>query len=195
MGEPRCFAPACGSSFPEIPGYHPDLRLTIVTLQTEFELLQEDFKEIVKNHLYLRSARRFLNILRIIVAAVLGFCAILTAVAGETTWAICFGFVCLVVVGVLILAPRLAVRSLQNTPFYKGKVRVQADDSGTRFVYETGDSNTQWSGYIRFLETKNLFILYVSKVMFRPIPKRALSPGQVSELREMLQKKIASPGK
>jgi YcxB-like protein len=166
-----------------------------MTFQTEFELLQDDLKEIVKNHLYRRSARRILIILRIIVATVLGICAIFTAVAGETTWAIFFGFVCLVVVGVLILAPRLAVRSLQNTPFYQGKVHVQVDDYGTRFVYETGDSNTQWSGYIRFLETKNLFMLYVSEVMFRPIPKRALSPGQVSELREMLQKKITSPGK
>jgi hypothetical protein len=166
-----------------------------MTFETEFELSPEDFKEIVKNHLYRRSARRALNLLRIIFGAVLGVCAVLTAVAGETTWAIFFGFVCLVIVGALILAPRFAVRSLQNTPFYQGKVRVQADDSGTRFVYATGDSNTQWSGYIRFLETRNLFLLYVSKVMFRPIPKRALSTGQVSELREMLEKKIASPGK
>jgi hypothetical protein len=186
---------ATGSSFRQIPWYHPDLKVTIMTFETEFELSPEDFKEIVKNHLYLRSARRIVNILRIIFATVLGICAILTAVAGEATWAIFFGFVCLVLVGVLILAPMLAVRSLQNTPFYQGKVRVQADDSGTRFVYGTGDSNTQWSGYIRFLETKNLFMLYVSKAMFRPIPKRALSPGQVSELREMLQTKIASPGK
>ena len=87
------------------------------------------------------------------------------------------------------------MRSLQNTPFYQGKVRVHVDDFGTRFVYNTGDSNTQWSGYVRFLETKNLFMLYVSKVMFRPIPKRVLPEGQVSELREMLQKRIASPGR
>ncbi len=165
-----------------------------MTFETEFELSLEDFKEIAQNHLYRRSARQIWNILQVILGTVIGICAILMAIAGGTNWAIFFGFVCLVVFGVLILQPMLAVRSLQNTPFYQGKVRVRADDSGTRFVYGTGDSNTQWSGYIRFLETKNLFMLYVSKIMFRPIPKRALLPGQVSELREMLQKKIASPG-
>ena len=166
-----------------------------MTFETEFELSREDFKEIVKNHVYRRSVRRIVNIIRMIIATVLGICAILMAVVGDPAWAIFFGFVCLVVVGLLIVEPILAVRSLQNTPFYQGKIRVQADDSGTRFVYGAGDSNTQWSGYIRFQETKNLFMLYVSKVMFRAISKRALRPEQVSELREMLQKKIASPGK
>ena len=119
-----------------------------MTFETELELSQEDFREIVKNHLYRRSARRTVNILRIIFGTILGVCAILMAVAGETTWAIFFGFFCLVIVGVLILEPWFAVRSLQKTPFYQGIVRVQVGESGTRFVYGTGDSNTQWSGYI-----------------------------------------------
>src|SRR3989442_340786 len=100
-----------------------------MTFETEFELSLEDFKEIAQNHLYRRSARQIWNILQVILGTVIGICAILMAIAGGTNWAIFFGFVCLVVFGVLILQPMLAVRSLQNTPFYQGKVRVRADDS------------------------------------------------------------------
>jgi hypothetical protein len=197
MRHPRTSTPE-GRTLPfkrPAPWYHPGFEGANMNIETEFELSQEDYKEIVKYHLRRRSARLIANIILIISGSVVGAGAILMTFSGETTSAIFYAFVCLVFVGTPILAPRLSVRSLQRTPFYQGKVRIQVNDSGTRFEYVTGDSNTQWSGYIRFLETKNLFMLYVSKVMFRPIPKRALSLEQVSELREVLQKKIASPGK
>jgi hypothetical protein len=163
-----------------------------IAFEVGFELTREDFEEIVRHAIYRRPARRVLQILRVILAAVVGVCALLTGLAGDMGWAIFFGVACLVVVGETILGPKLAVRSLQKTPFYQGKIRVLVDDSGTRFVYRTGDSNTQWSGYVRYQETKHLFLLFVSKAMFRPIPKRALSAEQISQLREMLQQRISS---
>lgn len=190
---PKEYRPWLPNFFCPKKWYHPGPKVTDMTFETEFELSQQDFEEIVKNHLYLRTTRRTMNIIRIIFATVLGVCATLLAIVGDIAWASFFGLFCLALIGMVVLLPRLAIRSLRNTPFYKDKVRVHVDDCGTRFIYASGDSNTQWSGYIRFQETNNLFLLYVSKPMFRPIPKRALSDEQVSEFREMLQNKIASP--
>ncbi len=126
----------------------------------------------------------------ILLCSVLGACAVFSLFDGDTDWAVYAIVVCLALLAVNLIKPRLLVRSLQNTPFYKGKISVQVDDLGTRFVYVTGDSNTQWAGYIRFIETPNLFVLYVSKAMFRQIPKRALSTEQLSQLRELLRQRI-----
>ncbi len=104
-----------------------------MNIETEFELSQEDYKEIVKYHLRRRSARLIANIILFISGTVVGAGAILMAFSGETTSAIFYAFVCLVFVGTPILAPRLSVRSLQRTPFYQGKVRIQVNDFGTRF--------------------------------------------------------------
>src|SRR5690242_16085505 len=130
--------------------------------EAEFEISNGDCKEIVNYHFYGRPLQLVLNIVRLEFGIVAGICAILKALLGDRVWAASFGAVCLMIFGLFILAPRRTVSSLRKTPFYQGKIHIVADDSGTHFIYKTGDSNTQWSGYVRFRETKHLFLLFVS---------------------------------
>ena len=166
-----------------------------MTFEVEFDISKEDCKEIVRYHLYRRPLQMVLNLLRLIFVAVLGVSAISTAIAGDTVLAAFFGAVCLVILGFFILVPIRAARSLLKTPYYKGKIRFVGDDSGTQFIYTTGDSNTQWSGYVRYRETKHLFLLFVSDAGFRAIPKRAFSAEQASQFRNLLNQRIPSSNK
>jgi hypothetical protein len=166
-----------------------------MNFETEFEISKDDCKEIVNYHFYRRPLQMALNIVRLIFGIAAGVCAILTAIAGDGVWAVIFGTVCLVILGVFILAPKRAVSSLLKTPYYQGKIRFVGDDSGTQFIYRTGDSNTQWSGYVRYRETKHLFLLFVSDSGFRAIPKRALPAEQASQFRNLLNQRIPSSNK
>lgn len=164
-----------------------------MTIQAVFEFTKEDYKEIVKYHLRSQRARRVAFYVDILLVGVLGACGIYFLVDGDIGWVIfCFAF-CVALVAAKALRGRLMVRSLQRTPFYRGRISVMADGSGTKFTYPTGDSNTLWPGYIRYFETPHLFVLYLSNSHFRAVPKRALAQEQLLQFRELLRQRIPAP--
>ena len=59
---------------------------------------------------------------------------------------------------------------------------------------EKFENKLRWKIYIKFLETKNLFVLYQVSNVFNIFPKRAFdSDEQIEEFRELLRTKIGTP--
>ena len=72
------------------------------------------------------------------------------------------------------------------------EMSVIASEAGIEFLNSRGNSSLNWSAFVRYFETKRLFMLYVQSKMFHLIPKRALSPAALIDLREVLQQQIGT---
>jgi hypothetical protein len=76
-------------------------------------------------------------------------------------------------------------------PGAHGPRTALVDAVGVHWRWDGGSSDVEWKNFIRHLESKHLFLLYLSPVMFNTVPKRALTPEQISELRTILARNIS----
>jgi hypothetical protein len=76
-------------------------------------------------------------------------------------------------------------------PSAQGPITVLADAGGLHWRWNGGSSDLEWKHYIRHLESKRQFLLYSSPVLFIIVPKRALTPEQVSEFRTLLAQNLS----
>src|SRR5260370_2758582 len=67
---------------------------------------------------------------------------------------------------------------------------VEIREDGITASTEAARSEIKWISYIRWYESKTLFLLYQQPRLFNIYPKRAFGPGEVDEFRELLQRKI-----
>jgi hypothetical protein len=87
--------------------------------------------------------------------------------------------------------PRIQVRrSLRNNPSAQGEIVYIFDDKGSVATFPTGESRLDWGAYTKYKETGPMFLLFFSPYRYTAIPKRAMSPEQVEELRGLLKKRI-----
>jgi len=70
------------------------------------------------------------------------------------------------------------------------KQTLSADEQGLRSATSAGHSENNWSTYTNF-ETSNLFLLYMGSGLFEVIPKRAFSPSQLEEFRNLLTRYVS----
>jgi YcxB-like protein len=87
--------------------------------------------------------------------------------------------------------PRFQIRrAMRGNPSMQGEIVLRLSDEGTEFTYATGKSQLQWRAYTKYKETTHLFVLYVSTSGSTFIPKRAMSPQQIKDLRSLLNARI-----
>ena len=53
-------------------------------------------------------------------------------------------------------------------------------------------SDVEWSAVRRVAEDKHIFLLYLAPAKFFPIPKRACTPEQIEELRQLFANRVSS---
>jgi hypothetical protein len=87
--------------------------------------------------------------------------------------------------------PRIQVRqSLKNNPSAQGEIVYIFDDKGSFATFPTGESRLDWGAYTKYQETGTTFLLFFSPYRSTSIPKRAMSPEQIRELRGLLKERI-----
>jgi hypothetical protein len=87
--------------------------------------------------------------------------------------------------------PYLSARSQFNgSPSAKGPITLDVSDEGFRTKTQFSDSNIGWGAIIGFVEMKTIFALFPSPRIFYPVPKRAFTPEQLAEFRQLLEQKI-----
>ena len=92
-----------------------------------------------------------------------------------------------------LLRMRLAVRAAYRRDFVPAvETTITVSDSGVQFQNEKGHTDFAWSAFVRYTETKTLFMLYVQSRIFQVVPKRAFSANELGFLREVLQGKIGT---
>jgi hypothetical protein len=88
-------------------------------------------------------------------------------------------------------APRVqARRALAASPSARGEIVFAIDETGITTTFPTGHSFLEWRAFVKYRETTELFLFYHYAHRSTFIPKRAMSPDQVQQLRAVLSAKI-----
>lgn len=83
--------------------------------------------------------------------------------------------------------PWLAARSqFGKQPSAQGPRTMLLGDAGIHWTWNGGSADIQWRNFVRFLESKNQFLLYSSPACFNIIPKRALTTDQIDTFRKLV---------
>jgi hypothetical protein len=77
-----------------------------------------------------------------------------------------------------------------KNPALRGPRRVEFNDDGVTTDAGIASSQARWKAYLRYVESKDTFLLYTSPACFVIVPKRVLQPEQVIELRRLFQTHI-----
>ena len=89
--------------------------------------------------------------------------------------------------------PRLSARTqFLQQPAAQGSRSMTLDASGIHWRWKGGQADVEWTNFIRFLESKTVFLLYTSPACFTIIPKRAFTPGQTESFRDLVQGKLGA---
>ncbi len=77
---------------------------------------------------------------------------------------------------------------------FKHEFTADISNEGIHIITPFSDSLVKWDGFVRFLESNDIFMLCVAQWNFFVFPKRAFTQGEVTEFRSLLQRKIVSTG-
>lgn len=66
------------------------------------------------------------------------------------------------------------------------------DGAGVHWRWNGGSSEVEWKNYVRWLETKDLVLLYSSPMAWGIVPKRAFDESQLTEFRALLTQNVRS---
>jgi len=101
-------------------------------------------------------------------------------------FAICLGFL-----SIPLLSRREQTKVYAKSNALHGKLSLDVDDRGLRFLGPTSSSDVTWEHFGRFLEDDKVFILYQkSDRIFNILPKRDLSPEQMAEFRQLSEQHL-----
>ena len=73
-------------------------------------------------------------------------------------------------------------------------IRVEMNETGVEIIRTSGDADVRyrWQAFVKQLESESLYLLFPTEMSFVIIPKRALTPDQQTELRDLLAAHIPS---
>lgn len=83
-----------------------------------------------------------------------------------------------------------AKKQFAKAPALREPRTIELNDDGMTTDAGVASSKASWQAYMRFVESKDSFLLYTNPACFNIIPKRVLQPEQVDELRQLLQAHI-----
>jgi hypothetical protein len=166
-------------------------------MQITYTLNQQDFVEAFQAHRnsrpWLKWGMRFVLMLACVALATATLAAVIMKsslpMANFLPLSI-WGFLCF---GVYWGSARWAAyKQFKHQPSAQGPRTLILDDSGMHWKWDGGTADIHWKNYLRWVEGKDQFLLYVSPVVFNVLPKRSLSAGQTTEFRETLQRHIVA---
>jgi hypothetical protein len=74
----------------------------------------------------------------------------------------------------------------------QGMVQIAVSQSGIQFSSVKGTGDLNWDAFVRYTETKNLFVLYLQSRLLNIIPKRAFTPQDLPQFRQSLQRNLTT---
>lgn len=82
-------------------------------------------------------------------------------------------------------------RLYQKDQRFKHDFTAEISDQGIHVTTPFADSHVKWNGFVRFLESNDIFMLFIAQWNFVIFPKRAFAPGEADVFRTTLQRNIA----
>ena len=74
---------------------------------------------------------------------------------------------------------------------FRHEFTAEMSDQGIHVVTPFSDALIKWNGFVRFLESDDLFVVFIAQWNFLIFPKRAFAPGEADEFRATMQSNIA----
>jgi len=82
-------------------------------------------------------------------------------------------------------------RLYQNDHRFKHDFTAEISDQGIHVTTPFSEGLLKWNSFIRFLESEDIFMVFIAQWNFIIFPKRAFTPGEADEFRAVLQRNIA----
>lgn len=81
-------------------------------------------------------------------------------------------------------------RQFRGQPSAQGEKTAVFDGEGVNLRWTGGSAEMQWSNFVRFRESKLHMLLYASPASFHVFPKRAFTPEQLAQFRNLAEQHI-----
>ncbi len=165
-------------------------------MQIKYTITEEEFVEAQKLYhsgrpLIHRISSRILMVLGFALAALGVFLLIWSRDQQPVGNPLSMVLVGVIFVFVTVLYPNLiAKRTFAKDGRLRQEFTVDFTDQGVEASSATSTGRNDWCNYVRFAESKNVFLSYLSARLFSIFPKRAFAPGEVEEVRQLLQRKL-----
>jgi hypothetical protein len=97
-----------------------------------------------------------------------------------------------ILIGLFFLfGSRLSIRrSFRQDNRLQQPFEVVVSQDGIDISSTTGSSKYAWNAFTRYVESKNLFLVYQAPKVFNVFPKRAFAPGEEESFRSLLSERI-----
>ena len=159
-------------------------------MQFNYSITEDEFVEYVE---LVRPLRHLKKTVRNIALGAFGLCLVLAFVSTGhfrvAFLALAFAFL-FVAFASGYFSAQVIKRMFRNNPMLSAEktVNFSLDQivSDTKFQHV----ETKWSSFVRVAETKLLIVMFLSKNMGSPVPKRIFSPEQMIAFRQLLKEKI-----
>ncbi len=173
----------------------------VSAMEITYELTERDFREAFVAHRNARLAFRLATrmfgagMVLLLLASVLA--GILLPGGRQTLQSLMpvyllFGAIVLVI----WLGPWQAARSqFRGQPAARGPKTLTTTDSGMEWEGTTAKSEVHWPAYVRWCESNSMLLIYPSPALFVIVPKRAFTPEQLAEFRQLLEQNIGPVNK
>jgi len=99
----------------------------------------------------------------------------------------------LTLVWLVFVTGRIAQSALTNVQFSRmigAEIWYEFDPTSVRCGMPNSDARSDWSEFVKVVETDSLFVLLSRGITFYTIPKRALASDAVSSLQQLFAEKV-----
>ncbi len=154
-------------------------------MRLDYDLTENDFLEAQRRHGGIRA--RLVQVWGILLVAA----AVISAISHPHSYSafilpLLFGFF-------LLFGTRLLTRSsFRRDPRLQQHFQAVISDTGIDFSNPTGSTQSTWSAFTRYVESRNLFLLYQAPHVFNVLPKRAFASGDEESFRGLLNAKLGA---
>ena len=83
-------------------------------------------------------------------------------------------------------------KSYRKDQRFKHDFTAEISDGGIDIVTPFANSQMKWNTFVRALESERIFMLFIAPWQFLVLPKRSFAPGQVHQVRMLLQRYVIS---
>jgi hypothetical protein len=128
----------------------------------------------------------------VIVYSCLAFILVMISIgAGRLSDIIAFLFLAAFWGAVKWYAPhRFGKKMMKDSPLAQAEHTLEVSDTGIESRTALANSSISWKSIVDWVEGKTMFAVFLSSVSFFPLPKRAMTDGQLEELRTLLREKV-----
>jgi hypothetical protein len=159
---------------------------------THYSITADDYVQAQRAHLRRKGAPRFSYLLSRIVMPIAFLVVLLVSILRpEEFQTLMPGLLFTGIFSAIIFAhPFLWRRQFAKIPPSQMQVTAEFSEKEVHFQSAKTDSVAQWEHFVGWRESRDLFLLYQRTNLFNMVPKRAFTPEQLTEFRELLARKI-----